>query len=302
MIRHEGLPPALTARLALAELPGEGCVRLLDLPSGVRGVIALGEDGFASIYLNARLARRQRWDELAHELKHLLRGDMYSDADIRQIESAPPAVPPAEPEPFIAPLAELPAEPEPSIAPLDVPEPLQALDGRPLKSPAPVFPIEGLRRVGRGLYLPVGGTLERAMADLAAIWASMGGALRMFDVMQRPPLLPVGMLKDALGVPDAGDIAFIGWTPHDGGEWELPAVMQLCRDTPDGLPRLRGAAYYRPDGAVDSALMRLYVSCRGRRFEIGADLRRSPRGLAVCRITRAADAVGAEEETLYGGA
>ena len=288
MIRHEGLPPALTARLALVELPGEGCVRLLDLPSGVRGVIALGEDGFASIYLNARLARRQRWDELAHELKHLLRGDMYSDADIRQIESAPPAVQPAEPEPFIGSPA--------------VPEPLQALDGRPLKSPAPVFPIEGLRRVGRGLYLPVGGTLERTMADLAAIWASMGGALRMFDVMQRPPLLPVGMLKDALGVPDAGDIAFIGWTPHDGGEWELPAVMQLCRDTPDGLPRLRGAAYYRPDGAVDSALMRLYVSCRGRRFEIGADLRRSPRGLAVCRITRAEDAVGAEEETLYGGA
>lgn len=62
------------------------CVRVIDLPYEVRGFVALSPDGFANIYLNARLSRDEQRNTFRHELRHVANNDFYSERDIRSIE------------------------------------------------------------------------------------------------------------------------------------------------------------------------------------------------------------------------
>ena len=64
----------------------EYLVRLLDLPSGVRALVAVDEEGFSNIYVNARLSREEQAAALRHELRHLSNDDAYNDRDIRSVE------------------------------------------------------------------------------------------------------------------------------------------------------------------------------------------------------------------------
>lgn len=61
-------------------------VRLIDLPTRVRGLVALDEEGTANVYINARLSETQRHRALCHELRHVRRGDFTSEAGIRGVE------------------------------------------------------------------------------------------------------------------------------------------------------------------------------------------------------------------------
>ena len=67
----------------------EYLVRVVDLPPSVPALVALDEDGFANIYVNAHLSRAEQRRALAHELGHLLRDDAYAERDIRAAEDAP---------------------------------------------------------------------------------------------------------------------------------------------------------------------------------------------------------------------
>lgn len=62
-------------------------VYLVELPYKVHGMIVCDEDGFASIYLNARDSYSMQRRALRHELLHLLRNDAYSNRSIRQVEA-----------------------------------------------------------------------------------------------------------------------------------------------------------------------------------------------------------------------
>lgn len=65
----------------------DGCaVRLIDLPYSVGAMVAFDEDGYASIYLNARWPQEQRKKALRHELRHIENGDAYNGKDIHTIE------------------------------------------------------------------------------------------------------------------------------------------------------------------------------------------------------------------------
>ena len=65
----------------------DGCaVRMVDLPYKVGAMVAFDEDGFASIYLNARWPRDRQKKALRHELRHIENNDAYNDKDIRAIE------------------------------------------------------------------------------------------------------------------------------------------------------------------------------------------------------------------------
>lgn len=64
-----------------------GCaVRLIDLPYSVDELVSLDEEGFASIYLNARHSYEKQQKSLKHALRHLEGDDFYNDKDIRTIE------------------------------------------------------------------------------------------------------------------------------------------------------------------------------------------------------------------------
>lgn len=54
-------------------------VILMDLPPSVRGFTCLGEDYSPVIILNARLSLEQQRKTYRHELRHIVRGDLYDD-------------------------------------------------------------------------------------------------------------------------------------------------------------------------------------------------------------------------------
>ena len=195
-------------------LPDHCAVRLLDLDPGVGGLIAVDEDGFVNIYINARLSRDGQLRALRHELRHYERGDLYSDADIREVER----------------LADGPVV-------LDI-------TGAVVEDPAPAFDPEALRAVGRGLYRPTGKNEARAAADLARLRGLLTEAVGMYDVLQRPPLLPAERLAALAGGLCPEDLAFISW--QAGG-----AALRFSRE--DG-GRLHGAVFYDRHGRPDSAL------------------------------------------------
>ena len=61
-------------------------IRQLDLPYGVKGFVALDDEGFPNIYVNSRLTQEEQYKAATHELKHIACGDFFSDADIRSVE------------------------------------------------------------------------------------------------------------------------------------------------------------------------------------------------------------------------
>ncbi len=54
---------------------GDFCVRLIDLDTHIRGVTAVDDEGFASVYINARQASITQRAALSHELEHILQDD-----------------------------------------------------------------------------------------------------------------------------------------------------------------------------------------------------------------------------------
>lgn len=62
------------------------CVYILDMSTDIRGCVRIDSDGFASIYINARLSRAEQYNVLKHELRHLRRDDMHSMRSIHQVE------------------------------------------------------------------------------------------------------------------------------------------------------------------------------------------------------------------------
>lgn len=240
----------------------EGCrVRIIDLPPGVNALISARPDGASfDILLNARLDGEARQRALRHELRHLHQSDLFSAADIREIEG-------------------------------DAPRGLRALGGEPLENPAPVFPPEALKPIGRGLYRPTGSALEKALSDLRALAAPLEAACRSYDIMQRPPELPVERLEACraalLDSPEAA-IAFVAWRP--GPKAALPVVMQLC--SPNG--EIEGAIYYAESGEPDNALVMLCADYQGREYRVCVDIRRRGGALALSALSREVDGRGWE--------
>lgn len=68
-------------------LPDDCIVREVDLPPGVRGLVAMDDEGFLNIYVNARLSHEGRLDALRHEIDHIENDDLTNDQDIRAVES-----------------------------------------------------------------------------------------------------------------------------------------------------------------------------------------------------------------------
>lgn len=64
-----------------------GCsIRLIDLPYSIGAMIAIDEEGYASIYINSRHSIDKQKRNLLHELKHLERDDVYNNKSIYEIE------------------------------------------------------------------------------------------------------------------------------------------------------------------------------------------------------------------------
>lgn len=65
---------------------GEYCVRMMDLPCAVKALVCYDGEGFPNIYVNARLSREEQEKAVAHEIRHIRRGDAYSAASIQAVE------------------------------------------------------------------------------------------------------------------------------------------------------------------------------------------------------------------------
>ena len=77
-------------------------VRVVELPSAVRGVTVPNDDGTFSVYINALYDDETQRETLEHELEHLARDHFYADAPVARQEAeasgkAPAPVPPPPP-------------------------------------------------------------------------------------------------------------------------------------------------------------------------------------------------------------
>lgn len=215
-MRYNGAEREATGMLESAlPLPDDCAVRLIDLEPGVDGLIAVDEDGFVNIYINARLSRDGQLRALRHELRHFHRDDLYSDRDIREVER----------------LADKPV--------------VLAMDGTPLEDPAPAFDPEALKPLGRGLYRPLGANIDRAAGDLERIRALLTEAGRICDVMRGGPGVALMALAEGLNV---SDIAFIAWQPAGAA---FPVSLRFYREEANIL---HGALFYDARGRLDNAL------------------------------------------------
>ena len=197
-----------------ARLPENCLVRLIDLEPGVSGMISVDETGFVNIYINARLSYDQRRRALRHELRHYYREDLYSAADIREVER----------------LAEGPL--------------VRAVDGTILDALPPGFDPAGLQDAGNGRYYLNGGNLARAAADLRRVRALLLDACRIADVAQSAPRLhapALSALAESLSPDDLSPIAFQSES----------AALPFCRED-NG--QLYGTLFYDRRGQLDNAL------------------------------------------------
>lgn len=61
-------------------------VVLQDLPPHVRGFVCLGTDYEPCIIINARLPQEQQRRTYRHEMRHILRGDMFNESYVEYEE------------------------------------------------------------------------------------------------------------------------------------------------------------------------------------------------------------------------
>lgn len=61
-------------------------VYLVKLPSTVYGAVRVDRDGFYSIYINNTLTEEKQRETMAHEIRHIERGDHYNSLTIAEAE------------------------------------------------------------------------------------------------------------------------------------------------------------------------------------------------------------------------
>lgn len=67
---------------------GDFIVRLIDhKDTSIRGATFVDENGFASIYINARVSRVQQRKTQKHELNHIAKDDFYNQVPIDDAET-----------------------------------------------------------------------------------------------------------------------------------------------------------------------------------------------------------------------
>lgn len=65
---------------------GEYIVRMIKLPGDIHGAVRISDTDFGNIYINDQLSPMAKRRIFQHEIRHLERGDFYSDHPIRDIE------------------------------------------------------------------------------------------------------------------------------------------------------------------------------------------------------------------------
>lgn len=87
-------------------------VRIIDpKTTRIRGSVHMDENGFASVYLNARMPKNIQLETLDHELKHIEEDDFHNEKTIEEVEQfVHIPEPQAEPEQPSAPVQQ-PAQP-----------------------------------------------------------------------------------------------------------------------------------------------------------------------------------------------
>lgn len=65
---------------------GDFIVRVVNLPGDVHGALRVDSENFGNIYINDALCPEARRRAFDHEIRHLLREDLFSDAPIEEVE------------------------------------------------------------------------------------------------------------------------------------------------------------------------------------------------------------------------
>ena len=61
-------------------------VRKVELPSTVKGVVAIDKNGDYNVYINANLMDETQFKTYEHEIRHIKLNHFHSDKDLPEIE------------------------------------------------------------------------------------------------------------------------------------------------------------------------------------------------------------------------
>jgi len=62
--------------------------RFMDMPTEIKGMTLLDDDGNYNIYINDRLCPFSRMETLKHELSHINNSDFRIDTNVKNVEEA----------------------------------------------------------------------------------------------------------------------------------------------------------------------------------------------------------------------
>ncbi len=62
-------------------------VRIIDMPTSVRGYTSLDPDGDYNIYINGRMSQSQQMRTYEHEMRHIVRDDFSDRKTIKEAEA-----------------------------------------------------------------------------------------------------------------------------------------------------------------------------------------------------------------------
>ena len=71
-------------------MPIEGIdffVRFMELPEGIYAFVTPNDDGTFSVFLDPRRSYDQLHDDLAHEVRHIARDDVYNGLPLSVVEA-----------------------------------------------------------------------------------------------------------------------------------------------------------------------------------------------------------------------
>jgi hypothetical protein len=57
------------------------------MPITIKGVTVMDNSNFYNIYINSRLCYEQQKKAIAHEMKHIARGDFFKGGTLEEVES-----------------------------------------------------------------------------------------------------------------------------------------------------------------------------------------------------------------------
>lgn len=163
-----------------------------------------------------------------------------------------------------------------------VPRCIRYTDGSLAVGPMPVFRNSEIRRIGNGIYSPIGMNKRKIARDIAEFNGALEDVCFYYNVTQTQPYVPIGVLRENISNVSTENVQFIGWVcPKGSGS--IPAMAHIEKG------KTYGTFYYNVKGRITDAVLMAVIAHDNHHFIITADIRQHNGKLKPFMISRDVD-------------